>query len=79
MSHRLTIDYPEDYELVRRIFEALHREGAPPFGLDEIVAYLEAHPEVHEINQKYAGVNWYRHHLGELRTVDASRTRWPST
>jgi spore coat polysaccharide biosynthesis protein SpsF len=51
MSHRLTIDYPEDYELVRRIFEALHREGAPPFGLDEIVAYLEAHPEVHEINQ----------------------------
>jgi spore coat polysaccharide biosynthesis protein SpsF len=77
MTHRLTIDYPEDYELIRAVFEALHREGAPPFGLDEILAYLEAHPEVFRINQRYAGVNWYRHHLDELRTVDASRTRWP--
>jgi hypothetical protein len=22
-------------------------------------------------------VNWYRHHLGELKTVDASQTRIP--
>jgi spore coat polysaccharide biosynthesis protein SpsF len=79
MSHRLTIDYPEDYELIRTVFEALHREGAAPFGLDEILAYLDAHPDVFRTNQKYAGVNWYRHHLSELRTVDASRTRWPAT
>jgi spore coat polysaccharide biosynthesis protein SpsF len=78
MTHRLTIDYPEDYEVVRAVFEALHREGSAPFGLEEILAYLEAHPEVFRINQRYAGVNWYRHHLGELRTVDASRTRWPT-
>jgi spore coat polysaccharide biosynthesis protein SpsF len=78
MTHRLTIDYPEDYEVVRAVFEALYREGSAPFGLEEILAYLEAHPEVFCINQRYAGVNWYRHHLGELRTVDASRTRWPT-
>jgi spore coat polysaccharide biosynthesis protein SpsF len=77
MTHRLTVDYPEDYELIRRVFEALHREGAPPFGLAEIVAYLDLHPDVYRINHKFAGVNWYRHHLGELRTVDASQTRWP--
>jgi spore coat polysaccharide biosynthesis protein SpsF len=78
MTHRLTIDYPEDYELIRIVFEALHGGGEPRFGLDEILGYLDAHPEVYRINHKYAGVNWYRHHLGELRTVDASRTRWPS-
>jgi spore coat polysaccharide biosynthesis protein SpsF len=77
-THRLTIDYREDYEVIRAVFEALHREGAPPFGLDEIVAYLEAHSDVFRLNQRYAGVNWYRHHLDELRTVDASRTRWPT-
>jgi spore coat polysaccharide biosynthesis protein SpsF len=77
MTHRLTIDYLEDYELIRRVFEALHRDDAAPFGLDEILAYLDAHPEVYQINHKYVGVNWYRHHIGELRTVDATRTRWP--
>jgi spore coat polysaccharide biosynthesis protein SpsF len=78
MTHRLTIDYAEDYELIRSVYDALHREGAPPFGLDAILAYLEAHPAVFAVNQKYAGVNWYRHHLSELRTVDASQTRWPT-
>jgi spore coat polysaccharide biosynthesis protein SpsF len=77
MSHRLTIDYPEDYQVIRAVFEALHEQGAAPFGLDPILRYLGAHPEVYELNHKYAGVNWYRHHLAELKTVDASRTRWP--
>ncbi|MBV9950213.1 MAG: glycosyltransferase family protein [Myxococcales bacterium] len=78
MTHRLTIDYAEDYELIRAVYDALHREGQPPFGLDAILQYLHAHPEVFRLNQRYAGVNWYRHHMGELQTVDASRTRWPS-
>jgi spore coat polysaccharide biosynthesis protein SpsF len=78
MTHRLTIDYPEDYALIRAVYDALHREGGRPFGLQEIFAYLEANPDVYRLNRKYAGVNWYRHHLGELRTVDASRTRWPA-
>lgn len=77
MTHRLTIDYPDDYELIRRVFEALYRDDRPPFGLGEILAYLDAHPDVFRLNQRYAGVNWYRHHLAELRTVDASRTRFP--
>lgn len=79
MSHRLTVDYPQDYLLIRAVFEALYRENTPPFTLDAILEYLDLHPEVFQINQKYAGVNWYRHHLDELRTIDVSRTRWPST
>ena len=79
ITHRLTIDYAEDYELIRRVHDGLlHAEGKPPFGLQAILDYLDAHPEVFALNQKFAGVNWYRHHLGELKTVDASRTRVPA-
>jgi spore coat polysaccharide biosynthesis protein SpsF len=78
MTHRLTIDYPADYALIKAVFDGLHVEGRPPFGLEAIVAYLDAHPEVFALNQKYAGVNWYRHHLNDLRTIDASQTRWPA-
>jgi hypothetical protein len=27
------------------------------------------------INEKYNGVNWYRHHLDELKTVSAEQTK----
>ena len=59
------------------MYDALYVEGQPPFGLQAILDYLAAHPEVFALNQKFAGVNWYRHHLDELKTVDASRTRVP--
>jgi spore coat polysaccharide biosynthesis protein SpsF len=75
MTHRLTIDYPEDYQLIRKVYDALYVEGQPPFGLQAILDYLDQHPEVFALNAKYAGVNWYRHHLGQLKTVGASRTR----
>ena len=77
MTHRLTIDYAEDYELISRVYDALFVEGKPPFGVQAILDYLDANPDVFALNQKFAGVNWYRHHLGELKTVDASRTRVP--
>ncbi len=76
MSHRLTIDYQEDYELIRDVYEALYRQGEPPFSLEAILEYLDAHPEIFAKNAKLAGVNWYRHHLDDLATVDSSQTRW---
>jgi spore coat polysaccharide biosynthesis protein SpsF len=74
MTHRLTIDYPEDYALVASVYQALHVPGAPLFSLEDIVDYLDGHPRVFALNQRYAGVNWYRHHLGELRTVSRRET-----
>ena len=55
MTHRLTIDYAEDYELIRRVYDALYVPGKPPFGLQAILDYLDAHPEVFALNQKFAG------------------------
>jgi spore coat polysaccharide biosynthesis protein SpsF len=75
MSHRFTIDYPEDYELIREVYGALYRPERPIFTVDEIVALLDREPRIRALNAKYAGVNWYRHHLGELKTVTAKETR----
>jgi spore coat polysaccharide biosynthesis protein SpsF len=75
MTHRFTVDYLADYLLVRAAYDALWSEARPLFSVDEILALLEAHPWIARLNEAYAGVNWYRHHLGALRTVAAGRTR----
>jgi spore coat polysaccharide biosynthesis protein SpsF len=75
MSHRWTIDYHEDYEFIKTVYDELWSESCPRFSIYEILALLDAKPHIHAINSKFAGVNWYRHHLGELKTVSASETR----
>jgi spore coat polysaccharide biosynthesis protein SpsF len=75
MSHRFTIDYPEDYALIRAVYDALWTDERPHFSLREILDFLAQRPDVFALNAKYAGVNWYRNHLGELQTIDASQTR----
>ncbi len=77
MSHRFTIDYPEDYAFVRAVYDALWTPERPLFGLAEILDLLAARPDVFELNRRYAGVNWYRDHLGDLATVGAGQTRAP--
>lgn len=65
---RYVLDYPEDYEVIRRIFDGLDPNN-PRFGVQEIVAFLNRFPEVAELNARHRGVNWYRHHLDQLSTV----------
>lgn len=74
MSHRMTVDYAEDYELVRAVFEALHKEGEAPFSLGDILQFLSKNPSVFQLNSHFAGVNWYRNHLPHLRTVTRRQT-----
>lgn len=74
MSHRFTIDYAADYAFIRTVFEDLYPLN-PLFGVGDILALLEARPEIHAINARLAGVNWYRHHLDELVTVGEGQTR----
>lgn len=73
MTQRWTIDYSEDYIFIRAIYEALH-PSTPTFGMDEILSFLQQHPEVAAINASLAGVNWYRHHLNDLRTITSKQT-----
>jgi spore coat polysaccharide biosynthesis protein SpsF len=49
-SLRITVDTPEDLAVVRAVFEALYPQD-PTFGFDEIMAFLDAHPEVVALNR----------------------------
>ncbi len=46
-SIRLTLDYPEDFELFQRIHEELHE----PFSIEDIVNLLRSNPNIRKINQ----------------------------
>jgi len=46
---RLTVDYPEDLELVRRIYGALY-PGNPAFSTGDLVELLRQRPEWAQIN-----------------------------
>jgi spore coat polysaccharide biosynthesis protein SpsF len=46
--HRWSVDTPEDYELVRRIYESI---GHDEFGWLEALALAEAHPEWSDLNR----------------------------
>ena len=76
MSHRFTVDYAEDHAFAATVYDALYTPAHPVFGLGEILALLERRPEIRGINASFAGVNWYRHHLEELRTVGPEATRF---
>ena len=52
LRYRWTLDYPEDYVLIRQIYEHLYRPGHV-FGLNDILHLLSQHPELSQINAKY--------------------------
>jgi spore coat polysaccharide biosynthesis protein SpsF len=74
MTHRFTIDYSEDYEFIKTVYDELYYENRK-FSLDDILQLLERKPEIKKINEKYAGVNWYRSHLDELKTINKDQTK----
>jgi spore coat polysaccharide biosynthesis protein SpsF len=74
MSHRWTIDYPEDYAFVKTVYEYLYPTN-PHFSLQDVIRLTDSHPEIFALNSQYAGVNWYRNHLDELKTITAHHTK----
>lgn len=75
MSHRFTLDYKEDYEFIKNIFEELYPRN-PNFGLKDILHLIDSKKtKLKEINKKYLGVNWYRNHLHSLKTITPEQTK----
>ncbi len=71
---RWTLDCPEDYAFITRVYEALY-PSSPAFGMPEILALLARRPELQRMNAHLSGETWYRHHLSELRTVSGDAVR----
>jgi len=74
MSHRFTIDYPEDYNFIVQVYEKLY-PVKKNFSCNDILQLLEEEPILYQINSAYAGVNWYRNHLDDLKTIEPHQTR----
>jgi spore coat polysaccharide biosynthesis protein SpsF len=74
MSHRWTIDYEEDYHFIQRVYQELYPSN-PAFGIQDILDLLNLEPCIAEINQRFVGLNWYRHHLDQLSTIGPDQTR----
>lgn len=57
-KYRITVDYKEDIELVRKIVKKLNKQGK--FGyMNEIIEILESNPELLKINSMHSwGANW---------------------
>lgn len=73
-SERWTLDYPEDFEFIRRVYEALYVEGQC-FYMEDILNLLDEHTDIRAINQRHANVNWYAKHWESLNTKDLLSTR----
>ncbi|MBE2256497.1 MAG: glycosyltransferase family protein [Ignavibacteria bacterium] len=65
---RFTIDYPEDYEFIKNVYDELYPKNNI-FGLDQILNLLKQKPGIYDINKKYLGEYWYKNHLDELKNI----------
>ncbi|PKL83901.1 MAG: acylneuraminate cytidylyltransferase [Ignavibacteriae bacterium HGW-Ignavibacteriae-3] len=73
-SHRWTIDFEEDYLLIKSIYEELYSNNST-FSLNEILDLLKRKPELTAINKKYLGKYWYENHLNELKHIDEYKNK----
>ena len=74
MSHRFTIDYEKDYNFIKQIYDELYPINNR-FTIEDILDLLARKPEIKQINEEYCGVNWYRNHLDELKTITSEQTK----
>ena len=82
---RWTLDYPEDLEMVRRVFEALGPDGQY-FGMPDILSFLESNPDVAKLNAHLSDfvpdqpAYWDSEgYLSDLRADIASLLTWPES
>jgi spore coat polysaccharide biosynthesis protein SpsF len=55
---RWTVDNEADFELIARIYEALYRPDRV-FGMDDVLEYLAAHPDIAATNEAFVGKEGY--------------------
>jgi spore coat polysaccharide biosynthesis protein SpsF len=77
-SHRWTIDYPEDYAFLSRVYDQLWSSSGAAFSIRDILALLHAQPQIAALNARHVGTSWERLHADELRMALRTRKREPA-
>ena len=73
MTHRWTLDFPEDLNFVKSIYREFNY--AEYFNFEEILNLLDKKPKLSKLNSMHNGVNWYRNEKDNLKTIDPSLYR----
>lgn len=68
---RLTLDYPEDFQVIEAVYRHFLGIGKPDFTIDDVVAFLRAHSEVAAINQRFIDREKYPYSFGEAAVKKA--------
>ena len=66
MKFRLQVDYEEDLEVAKRVFNTIY-ESNPDFSFYDLAEFLDKNKDITAINQQRIGINWYNKHLDELK------------
>jgi spore coat polysaccharide biosynthesis protein SpsF len=65
-TYRFTIDYKEDYELIKCVYEHLYPINSS-FSVQDIIDFLDNNPSIKELNKKYIGEYWWnKNKMAEL-------------
>ena len=59
---RLTLDYYEDYVLIKKIFDKLYKKNKF-FSLSQILQFLKKNKSFLKINEKYHRLQWQKYHM----------------
>ena len=61
-KYRLTVDYPQDFIVIEAVLNALYKEN-PIFSMEDIVGFLDANPDIREINNNIESFSGWQHSL----------------
>lgn len=74
-NYRWTVDEPEDFEVVRRIYEHFQgTERSDDFTYKDILCYMEEHSEIKEINAMYTRNEGLAKSIKESHIVELANT-----
>lgn len=71
-AYRWSVDYPEDFEFTEEVFQALY-QAKPDFRMNDILKFLDSHPEVRCINDKRVRNEGYQKSVLEDRAQNTER------
>lgn len=69
LTHRWTLDYYEDYLLIKEVFHALSPVN-PFFEWKDIVDFLDRNPQIKRLNKNFLGYVWYAKSSYPIQTQD---------